>query len=277
MTRYGQRKKDDLVMKVLRIGMLPIIFFMILMTFRASAQVDTLATPAEEVDVDTVRVKKKIIVNKVVYLPELPKTNRLFFSVYGGLYGDKSYYKVCDVCQEYYNQVQAATSPAVSYEYGIDLAYSPKKWVFTFGASHMFNRSRFSFTDSTGRENRAINRLNYVSANLYAGYWFNKDRQGFSYQLMAGPSWQWLSAFSGLTLRRSNPRQVVELKEEMDYYPTNITVNAMARVFYSIQSRIYIYAGIFYNYDIRSIVRTEQIVQQRNIFGLNIGLTYQIR
>ena len=236
---------------------------------------DSLSQQTEEID--TVRVKKKIVLNKVVYLPELPKTDRLFLSFYGSVYGAKNYNKVCEICATYFDKVKASTTPLVSYSYGFDIAYSPRKTYFSIGASNTFYRNKFHFTDSSGTTYNDINTLHYINTNLNVGHWFRKNTGKLSYLLLAGSSFQWLAGVSGLTLKQSNPNQVVRLKDEFDFHPINITVNATARALYNISRKFFIHADLFYNYDTRSIIKTEQFVQQRNVFGFNAGILYKVK
>ncbi len=242
----------------------------------AQTPVDSIQADAEEV-ADTVRVKKKIIVNRTVYVPLAVKTDLFYLSFYGGLFGDKSYYMECESCKEYADKVQASNSSALSYTYGLNAAYSPGKLYFSLGASGSHDRKRFSFVDSKGQSFNAINELKFFGVDFSAGYWFRKNKKGFSYLLTAGASYAWLYQVSGITLSQDNPDQVVNLSDEIDYYPTNIIANAALRALYSISPKTRLYAELYYSYDTRTIIKTNEFVQQRNVYGLHFGIMRTLR
>ncbi len=236
---------------------------------------DTLSSSTEEAD--TVRIKKRIVVKKTVYLPALPETDRLFLSIYGGVYGDKSYYKVCDVCKDYFDKLQGTRSFAWSYTYGVDLAYTPRKWYVSIGASISNYQYAFQFTDSAGVSYKAVNQLSYIGANWNVGYWLRKEKKGLSTLVLIGPSYNWLKSASGYTLARQNPSKVAQLQDEVSLYPTNITLNAALRFSLHVGNRVAMQGDIFYAYDLRTIVKGGQFTQQRNMLGIKLGLSYRLR
>jgi|GEM_PF-6826566 len=251
------------------------IFILIVLCFispvMAQTSADSIQADAEEV-ADTVRVKKKIIVNKTVYVPMAVKTDLFYLSLNGGLFGEESYYNVCESCQEYADKAQATNSSALSYTYGLNAAYAPGKLYFSLGASGSHDRKRFSFVDSKGKAYNANNELKFFGVDFSAGYWFRKNKKGFSYLLMAGASYAWLYQVSGSKLSQDNPDQVVNLNEEMDYYPTVVILNAAFRVLYPISPKTKLFGELYYSYDTRTIIKTDEFVQQRNVYGLRVGI-----
>ncbi len=232
----------------------------------------------EEVEhVDTVRVKKKIIVNKIVYAPMLKKENIFFIGLNAGTFGDKSYYSSCESCQTYANKVHEATSYAFSYNYGLNVAYSPRKLYFSLGVSGSHYRSNFHYVDSSGTTHNAINELRFAGVDFSGGYWFRKQNTGFSYMLLGGVSYGWLYKVSGSTLSQKNSDKVVDLKNEIDFYPTPISINAAIRILYPIARKFNVHADIFYAYDTKTIIKTAQFVQQRNLYGLKLGFIYTFK
>jgi hypothetical protein len=242
----------------------------------AQSPADSLQEQEEEID--TVRVKKKVFVSKTVYAPPLKKENIFFISAYVGAYTDKSYYNVCESCKSYFDSVQAATSFALSYTYGLQIAYSPKKWYLALGASSAHYRSRFNFTDSIGQAYNTINALNSIDFNFAGGYWFRKEKQGLSYMALGGLSYALLNSVSGSTLSRENSGRVVDLKDEIAFSPTQISINATLRLLYPLFSKVKAFGDLFYAYDVKTIIKANnEFVQQRNMYGLKLGLMYRFK
>jgi hypothetical protein len=232
---------------------------------------------ADVEQIDTVRVKKKVFVNKIVYAPPVKKENVFFISGYAGVFSEQSYYKVCESCTGYFDKVQAATSKMPSYNYGLSFSYSRNQLYFSAGLEGSIYRQKFQYTDSLAQTYSATNELKTLALSALGGYWFRKDKNGLSFMLLAGASYGALYAISGNTLSRKHSDRVVELKDEIEYFPTQVIINGTIRILYPVVKKIKIFGDLFYGYDIKTFIKTSEIVQQRNMYGLKIGCHYLLR
>jgi hypothetical protein len=229
-------------------------------------------------EIDTIRIKEKLVVNKTIYIRPEVKKDRVYLSGYAGTSTEKSYYGVCAECRDYFNKVKNATKPTVSYTYGLDFIFSPGKLYFSSGISLSYYRYKFNFTDSLSDQYTSNNKLNYMQGNISAGYWLGKNKSKLSTVLLGGISFAKLNKIAGSTLNLENPQKVVPLQEEISYYPYNFTANATIKLVYRLTRNFNAFGDLFYNYDIRTINKTsEPYTKQRNIIGLKLGVIYKLR
>jgi hypothetical protein len=230
------------------------------------------------------------IIKKKVFVVE--EKNHNFYIFLGSSFSiNKDYYRVCpnNDCITYLEEVRNSTKNLWNNSYSGGLAFSPGKFYSELSLSYSNYRERFIFYDNnTGTSINRINRYEYLDAGILLGYrinkWWTKAsfkkrnwRKKTSYILLGGIIWNKKKSITGQTLSKKQPGNVIPLSDMIEFYENNYRMEVGGRFMYKLKSNFYLMTGLFYSYDLRSIIKTSELyVRQRNIVGVNLSLMYNL-
>ncbi len=229
--------------------------------------------------IDTVRVKKKVFINKTIYILPDKTTSLYYISGNIGIYGVKNYSSICPECKEYFHKVEKATKSSLSYILGLNFVYSPKKFLLSVGASISSSRAKFNYTNASNNKFKNNNRLTYYEATIMLGYWLNKNKSRMSYIVSGGISAASLHKVVGSTINFEDSETIAPLKEELNFSPSVLIVNGSVKLVYALSKRFSPALDIFYRYDLNSLIKTtkQPYTLQRNMLGLKLELFYKLK
>jgi hypothetical protein len=229
------------------------------------------------------------IIKKKVYVVE--EKNHNFYTFLGSSFSiNKDYYHVCpnNDCVTYLEEVRGATKNLWNNSYSGGFAYSPGKFYSELSFSYTIYRERFNYTSSSGSSINTINRYAYLDLGVMMGYRLNKwwqkasfkkrnRRNRTSYLFLGGIVFNKKNTIQGQTLSKKQTGNVVGITDIVDFYSYNYRLELAARMMYKLKGNFYLMPGLYYSYDLRSIIKTSELyIRQRNIVGVNLSLMYNL-
>jgi hypothetical protein len=260
---------------------LSLLFFILFFSVFAYSQ-NTEKSPAEIV-ADTIEgtstdstivyiIKKPAVTIREKFEVELAKRKKYFhvsMGLSGFVYTEK--YKATKGHEDYVESVKKASRALSGYGINIELWQAPKKLITGVSIGGIRILEQFNIKDNLGNNYSSKNSFTYGDVLLVMGWWFKKENK-LSFQLLSGPSLDYIITDTGHALDKSNTQNTTTISQSIAYRPYTISFNAGIKMLYKlnksyIEIEPYVVIAPF-----STTVKAEYYTLTRNFYGIKVNL-----
>jgi hypothetical protein len=173
--------------------------------------------------------------------------------------------------KDYFEAVKNARKPLYGYGINIELWQAPRKLITGISIGGIRMLEQFTLKDDSGTGLLRKNSYTYGNVMLVLGKWFKKEDK-ISFQVLGGPSIDYMISYTGLALAKSNPQSTTTISQTMTYRPFVVSFKAGVKMLFQL-NKSYIeiepYAVIA---PFSATVNKEYYTLTRNFYGIKINL-----
>jgi hypothetical protein len=247
-------------------------------TFYVKAQTPQDSLDLADSEVDTVIVKAEPIIYTKSLVIEDVKTVPFYLSGYASTFTTLDYYTPCEQCEDFLKQYKASVTSKMSFSYGMELTYIPKKKVLlALGADYSVIKEKFDFT-SNGIHYTNNNSTGYFDARITGGYWFRRNKKNISLLLNAGLVYHKLLRTEGvINSFRDTSNVVVNINDAGKFNRNQYSFTVSVKTILRPDKRIKVFIEPYYMGNILSVTKDYYpYAQYYNRLGVRLGFMFSI-
>jgi hypothetical protein len=251
--------------------------FLFTLSCNSQAQVLIDSLEAENIEVDTVIIKEDPLIYTKTLVIEQVKTVKLYASAYAGVFTTVNYYSPCENCEAFLKQYRSSIRSRNSYSYGLELAYVPKKIIWSIGAAYSVIKEEFDYTSPNGAHFSANNSLSHLEIKATTGYWLRRGKKNISFLLHGGIVYSRLIQSEGLLNSYTDAENVVSINDAGKLRPNQYNLTLGIKTILLPARRIKVFIEPYYQ---GSLLNTTKdyfpYSQYYNLFGMKAGVMFSL-
>ncbi len=173
--------------------------------------------------------------------------------------------------EDYTAAVKNATKPLYGYGISMELWQAPKKLItgVSIGGQRMLERLTLKQDSGAGLLRK--NSYTYGNVTLILGKWFKKENK-ISFQVLSGPSIDYIVSYTGLTLIKSNTQTTTTISQIITYRPYVVSFKAGVKILYQLNNSYIEIEPYVVIAPFSATVSKEYYALTRNFYGIKINL-----
>ncbi|HSZ72682.1 MAG TPA: hypothetical protein VK750_08390 [Cytophagaceae bacterium] len=228
-------------------------------------------------EVDTVIIKEEPVVFTKSLVIEHVKTVKVYLSGYASAFTTLNYYSPCAKCEDFLNQYQSSIASKMSYSYGLELTYAPRKISLGLAADYSVIKEKLDYTSPNGTEFIHTNSTRFLDIKATAGYWFRRNKRNVSFLLNGGLVYNLLLNAEGVLNSYTDTNHVVSITDAGKLNRNQFSATLGVKTILRPAQRIKVFVEPYYMGNILSITKDYYpYAQYYNRFGMRLGIIFSL-